>query len=258
MPLHCAQLSDLHLDGTDTTRQRLVRVVADLAQYAVPVDLILVTGDLVQCAAFAEDDREAKLAEYRFVHEQLSPLAPVGYCPGNSDDATFGVFLKETGIKAEGNNSRIDTGNTTFLLADSHVDRSSHGHLADATLEWLEGELSATTGSVVLAMHHPPPPFGHPVIDALRLDNASNLQHLVQRFPQIDGILCGHTHATAATQFAGRLLFVAPGVHSRGQHPWAYSKDVAADLLDTSVPPGYALHRIDVTGLTSFPVMLRG
>lgn len=258
MPLHCAQISDLHLDGTETTRQRLVHVALELARYPIPVDVVLVTGDLVQCVAFAENDREAKLAEYRFVHEQLSPLAPVGYCPGNSDDDTFSAFLEEIGVNAEGNNSRIDTGDVTFLLADSHVDGAPHGHLADATLEWLEGELSETTGSVVLAMHHPPVPFGHPVIDALRLDNASNLQHLVQRFPQIDGILCGHTHASAATQFAGRLLFVAPGVHSRGQNPWAYDKDVASDLLDTSAPPGYALHRIDVTGIASFPILLRG
>lgn len=258
MPLHCAQLSDLHLDGTDTTRRRLVQVAAQLARNPVPVDLILVTGDLVQCAAFADDDREAKQAEYRFVHELLSPLATVGYCPGNSDDAAFGVFLAEAGIEAAGNNSRIDVADVTFLLVDSHVEGARHGHLDDATLEWLEGELSVVTGSVVLAMHHPPVPFGHPMIDALRLDNASNLQHLVQRFPQIDGILCGHTHASAATQFAGRLLFVAPGVHSRGQNPWDYNEDVPGELLDTSAPPGYALHRIDVTGITSFPILLRG
>ena len=41
-----------------------------------PIDLLIVSGDIVQSAAFAGDDDRA-LAEYRFAHDTLAGLTPM-------------------------------------------------------------------------------------------------------------------------------------------------------------------------------------
>jgi len=254
MPLTCAQLSDLHLDGTGTTRNRLRRIAEQIAALPERVDVLIVSGDIVESSAFGESP-EAALAEYQFVHDLLSPLGPVGYCAGNSDGEAFDRFLAGLGIAADHGNSRLDAGDVSFLLVNSRVADAYHGHLDDATAAWLASELERPTPGVVIVMHHPPLPFGHPVIDGLRLDNPAVLEDAIRGHPHVIGVLCGHTHAAAATLFAGRPLFVAPGVHSYGQLPWAYTEGTTA-LIDPTTPPGYALHQLEADRLTSFPILL--
>lgn len=254
MTVTFAQVTDLHLDGSDAPRQRFRRVARELGELATPVDAIVVTGDIVQCPGIA--DEEMKLAEYRFVHELLSAIAPVGYCRGNSDDGVFGRFIEETGRPADAMSMRLDIDGASFLFADSHVDHSLHGHLAEATLAWLGRELEAGSGPVVLALHHPPVPLGHPVIDGVRLDNADALEALVERSSRVVGTVCGHTHAATASQFAGRPLVVAPGVVSAGRVPWMHRDPETTPPTNPSYPPGYALHRVDGQRLTSYPVQL--
>jgi 3',5'-cyclic-AMP phosphodiesterase len=250
----CAQVTDPHLDGTGTTRDRLRRVVAELARSIETIDLILVTGDAVQSAAFANAPADAILAEYRLAHEMLSPIAPVGYCPGNADDATFDTFIAELGIDKV--NHRVDASGVTFLMLDSRILGELPGHLDDTTLAWLEASLEAEAGPVVIALHHPPIAYGQPVIDTLKLDNADALEAVVRRYPQVVGLLCGHTHTAIAARFADRPIFVAPGVHSSGRLPWI-PQEPGTPPIDPTAPPAYAMHRIDGEGMTSLPVVLR-
>ena len=249
-----AQVTDPHLDGTDGPRQRFRRVAQSLAELVTPVDAIVVTGDIVQAPGI--DNDEVKLAEYRLVHETLSTIAPVGYCRGNSDDHTFERFLNEAGLPAEGMCMRLDIDGASFLLADSHVDDALHGHLTGETLAWLERELGQGSDPVVLALHHPPVPLGHPVIDDLRLDNADALEALVKASSRIVGTVCGHTHAATASQFAGRPLFIAPGVQSAGRVPWMHRDMETTPPTDPSFPPGFALHRVDGQQMTSYPAQV--
>jgi 3',5'-cyclic AMP phosphodiesterase CpdA len=255
MPLTCAQLSDLHLDGTDTTRNRLRRIAEQIAAFPERVDALIVSGDIVEGSAFSGTAPDAALAEYRFVHDLLSPLGPVVYSAGNSDGEAFDRFLVGLGIAAHYGNSRLDVGDVSFLMVNSRVTGAYHGHLDDAAAAWLAGELERATSAAVIVMHHPPLAFGHPVIDRLRLDNPAVLEKAIRRFPHVIGILCGHTHAAASTLFAERPLFVAPGVHSYGQLPWAYT-DGSTALIDPMTPPGYALHRVEADRLTSYPILL--
>jgi 3',5'-cyclic AMP phosphodiesterase CpdA len=255
MPLTCAQLSDLHLDGTDTTRNRIRRIAEQIAAFPERVDALIVSGDIVEGSAFGDALPDAALAEYQFVHDLLSQLGPVGYCAGNSDGEAFDRFLTGLGIAVRHGNSRLDAGDVSFLMVNSRVAGAYHGHLDDAAAAWLASDLERTATAAVIVMHHPPLPFGHPVIDRLRLDNPTVLEEAIRGYPHVIGILCGHTHAAAATLFTDRPLFVAPGVHSYGQLPWAYT-DGATALIDSMTPPGYALHRLEADRLTSFPILL--
>ena len=88
-----AHLTDSHLDCTDTTRDRIRRVARELAAATKRVDVIVVTGDTVEGSAF--DDTASMVEEYRLVHDLLAPLAPVTYCPGNSDGEAFDLWFLE-------------------------------------------------------------------------------------------------------------------------------------------------------------------
>ncbi len=249
-----AQLTDFHLDGTETTRDRLQQVVNALSDTTTPIDLVIVSGDIVQSAAFEGND-DGALAEYRFAHDTVAPLGPMAWCPGNADGATYDAALKELFPNTSGTNTRLDAGDVTLLMLDSRVAGELHGHLDDAALAWLENELAATTGPAIIVLHHPPVPVGHPVFDTLRLDNAGALEAVVRRSPQVTGLLFGHTHSAIAAQFAGRPAFGAPGVHSSGQLPWDARE--GESLIDPSAKPAYAVHRVDASGIVSIPVVLR-
>lgn len=249
-----AHVTDPHLDGTETTRQRLRDVATALAGTTTPMDLLILSGDIVQSAAFAGDDDRA-LAEYRFAHDTLAGIAPMAWCPGNADAGAYDTALRELSPATSGTNMRLDGGEVTILALDSRVRGELRGHLDPTALAWLEKELAATTGAVIIVLHHPPVEIGHPVFDTLRLDNADTLEALLRRHAGVTAILFGHTHSAIATRFAGVPAFGAPGVHSSGQRPWDVRE--GEPLIDPTAPPAYAVHRLDAGTITSIPVVLR-
>lgn len=249
-----AQLTDFHLDGTETPRDRLREVVTALSNTTTRVDVVIVSGDIVQASDFTGND-DGALAEYRFAHDTVAPLGPMAWCPGNVDGANYDGALRELFPGTAGTNTRLDAADVTLLMLDSRVTGELRGHLDDTALAWLEEELGRSSKPVIIVLHHPPVPVGHPVFDTLRLDNAGALEAVVQRFPQVTGILFGHTHSAIAAQFAGRPAFGAPGVHSSGQLPWDARE--GQPLIDPSSRPAYAVHRVDASGIVSIPVVLR-
>jgi 3',5'-cyclic-AMP phosphodiesterase len=249
-----AHLTDSHLDGTDTTRDRLRRVAEELAAATARIDLIVVTGDIVEDSAF--DSTASMLEEYRLAHDLLAPLAPVAYCPGNSDGEAFDQFLNEVLPEGEGANRHVEAIGVTFLTLDSRIRGDYAGHLSDKTIAWLDASLASVSGPVVIGMHHPPVTIGHRAFDQLRLDNPEALETVISRFPNVVGIFCGHIHMALATRFGGVDLAVAQGIHSSGSLPWVLDDDPSV-LIDPTAPPAFTMHRVDASGLTSFPVVLR-
>lgn len=249
-----AHLTDSHLDCTDTTRDRIRRVARELAAATKRVDVIVVTGDTVEGSAF--DDTASMVEEYRLVHDLLAPLAPVTYCPGNSDGEAFDLFLKEVFPEGEGANRRVEANGVTILTLDSRIRGDFAGHLGDETIAWLDATLAGVSGPVVIAMHHPPVTIGHRAFDRLRLDNPEALEAVIGRYPNVVGILCGHIHMALATRFGEVDLAVAQGIHSSGSLPWVLDDDPTS-LIDPTAPPAFSMHHVDASGLTSFPVVLR-
>jgi 3',5'-cyclic AMP phosphodiesterase CpdA len=238
-----AHLSDLHLDGLPEVRERTVRVADFLKRLVIPPDAVLVTGDITEPRADV-----SMSDELTWLDSVLDIGAPVLYCPGNSDEPrAFRSFLDTrrdaySDVDGQVHQSRT-AGEVQFLLLDSRTPGSFTGRLEPAAIDWVRQELGAAERPVVVAMHHPPVPLGHPVVDDLRLHDSGQLEQVMAAHDSVVATLCGHTHAATSTTFAGRPLVIAPGVHSAGQLPLAYSGSDQA-LIDESAAPALALHRV--------------
>lgn len=71
-----AQISDLHLDGSERATRRATLVMDYLRALPQPVDAVLVTGDIADHGAEAEYEEAARI---------LAAPFPVLTCPGNHD-----------------------------------------------------------------------------------------------------------------------------------------------------------------------------
>ncbi|GAA4217764.1 metallophosphoesterase [Actinocatenispora rupis] len=234
-----AHLSDTHLDSHPRSAERTARVLDHLHALPRPVDAIMITGDIAD---------HGDIAEYETARRLFDSPVPVLLCPGNHDvrDAYRKGLLGDDRGGDDPVNTRYDVAGAVFLLADSSVPGSDDGHLDDATMAWLRGQLATVpTGTpAFVAFHHPPIALHHPVIDPTRLLPAEPLAALVAEHPQVVAVLTGHFHTAAAGTFAGRPLRIAPGVVSTLRMPW----EGEGPLATQAQPPGVAFHVYDESG----------
>lgn len=229
-----AQLSDTHLDTTDERAERAARVMEHVND--LPVDAVLVTGDIADHGERAEYEQARKLLE--------SPH-PVFMCPGNHDvrGPYREVLLDEPPEDGPVNRVHMVAG-ATFVMCDSTVPGEDRGFLDDATIGWLDRALAEEPGTpAFVCFHHPPVTLGIPYVDGIRQFGVGRLAEVIERHPQVVAVLCGHAHTAAATTFAGRPLLVAPGVVSTLNLPWQ-----GGGIADYGAPPGLAFHVLDDEG----------
>ncbi|MFI0355245.1 phosphodiesterase [Actinomadura sp. 9N407] len=226
-----AQLSDTHFDGGERRAERARRVMARLN--ALPLDAVLITGDIAD---------NGTSAEYEHAREVLASPHPVLMCPGNHD--VRGPY-REVLLDERPDGGPIDrvhrVAGAVFAMCDSTVPGKDHGFLGDATLAWLDRLLAEDPGvPAFVCFHHPPVTLGIPYVDEIRQAGEERLAALIERYPQVVAVLCGHAHTAGATTFAGRPLLVSPGVVSTLRLPWE-----AEDVIDYEAPPGFALHVLE-------------
>ncbi|WP_327088623.1 metallophosphoesterase [Nonomuraea sp. NBC_01738] len=222
-----AQISDIHIGGSAASAERASRVMRHLA--TLRLDAIVVTGDIAD---------HALVAEYEVAAEILgSATVPLIVCPGNHD--TVPEFEKLIGPA----NQVLELETVTFALADSSVPGEHHGYLSDATLAWLDEVLGRRPEvPAFVGMHHHPVDLGIPYVDEIRLRSEERLADLLRRHPHVAGVLAGHAHTGAASEFAGRPLRIAPGVVSTALTT-AETTEFFPVTYDKA--PGYALHHFD-------------
>ncbi|WP_067796347.1 phosphodiesterase [Actinomadura formosensis] len=232
-----AQLSDTHLDGGDRRAGRAARVMDRLN--ALPVDAVLVTGDIAD---------HGEPAEYEQARKVLTSGHPVLTCPGNHDARRpfREVLLGEP--PADGPINRLHrVKGAVVAMCDSTVAGGDHGFLDDTTIGWLDRQLAANPDEpAFVCFHHPPVELQIPYVDAIRQFGEERLAAVIARHPQVVAVLCGHAHTAAATTFAGRPLLVAPGVVSTLRLPWQ-----DGDIADHDAPPGLAFHVLTGEGRLS-------
>lgn len=241
MPTHVvAHVSDLHLDGSPESLGRARHVLAYLDRLPADLEAVVVTGDLT---AAGRPEEYAQIAELI-----AGSRHPVFTCPGNHDarGAYRAGLPDQVTAGSSGDDAPLNrvhrTGGMVFAMCDSTIPGAHAGQLDDATLAWLESELYDTPirTPAVVALHHPPEPLHTPVLDGMRLRNGDRLAAVLDQFPNVAAVLCGHAHTAAATTFAGLPLRVAPGVFSTLTLPWEDGV-----LLDPAHPPGLAFHVVD-------------
>ncbi|MBR8639110.1 phosphodiesterase [Streptomyces tuirus] len=241
-----AHISDLHLDGSVRATERAERVRDRLWELPGRVDALLVTGDIADNGTEPEYEEAARILGLR---DGDAPF-PVLTCPGNHDSRGpyRKALLSRPGAEGPVNSVHVfDAG--AVLMCDSSVPGSDDGELDEETYDWIESALDELDAGLpaLLAFHHPPAALHHPLPDAYRLRHPDRLAGLLERRPEIAGLITGHAHSPAATSFAGRPLVVGPGVTWTLRLPWE-----GEQAGDRDAPPGLAFHVLDDEGrLTS-------
>lgn len=188
--LNIVQITDMHLRGEPHSKLRgidvdagLEAVLAHIQTHHWPLDAVLATGDL------AHEDA----AGYDRLRARLEPLAVPVYClPGNHDLAEFGVVLASGLIRRE---RCIELGGWQIVLLDSTLPGEDGGALDEAELAFLNDRLAAAPEQPALvAVHHHPEPTGVGWLDQTVLANSADLWAVLDRHPQVRGLLWGHIH----------------------------------------------------------------
>ena len=219
-----AHLSDPHLDGSDTRLERLRAVIADTRTLS-HCDLLVVTGDV---ADHGSGD------EYAGFRRELPQHLPALITTGNHDlRATF-----EQHIGAR--NSFHDCGDLRLVGLDTLIEGRDEGRLDAETIAFARDAIATAPGRVLLAMHHPPVPVGHPLVDTTLLSNVDTLAELISASPAIFGLLTGHVHTAYSNTFAGIPVLGAPGIAST-----LTLTEPSRISADPTAPPEYLVHTIN-------------
>ena len=235
-PFLLVQLSDPHIgaDWGDRDSVATLSATVDAVRALEPrPDAVLITGDLADHAAGPE-------------YEQLRELAaridaPLHVLPGNHDDrAELRRHFDVGGTNGEPIQYATDLAALRLVVLDSTRPGEDGGELDAGRLAWLEAALAeARDTPTILALHHPPLRTGVPIYDEIGLpaEDGLALRSIVERHPQVRGIVGGHLHWTVVGGVGGRPVLVAPSTYVQAL------LDFDADEIRLSAePPGFSVH----------------
>jgi len=195
VPPKLLHITDLHLyaDPTSTIKgicsyDSFRSVLAHAKQYLPNPEAVILGGDLAQ---------DESVSTYRQLAAMLGVYqAPFMVTPGNHANLQV---LQGTLIPALEN---ISSCSDSLIMAEwqlialnSHESGSVGGWLTDDALVRLELLLTASESRhVLVALHHHAVPVGSRWLDAIALNNQPALWSILDRFPSVRAVLCGHIH----------------------------------------------------------------
>lgn len=200
------QISDAHLEREPgSADDRLDEAVAMVDASGLAVAAVLVTGDLSE---------DGSPESYRRLRARLDPLAarlaaPLIVLPGNHDDV---ATLRAEMVAGEPVDRVVELDGLRVVTLDSTVAGVHHGELTDDQLEWLADALAVRSPrGTILALHHPPIPSVHPVLDRLALREPERLAATIAR-TDVRLVVCGHAHAVSTATIAGVPVWSGPAL----------------------------------------------
>ncbi|WP_207865931.1 MULTISPECIES: phosphodiesterase [Pseudomonas] len=243
-PFLIAQISDLHLKagqrltyGVVDTLGALRRAVDHLNRLHPRPDIVVISGDLVD---FGRPD------EYAVLHPELARLEmPCYLVPGNHDNREhlLAAFADHAYLPMSAGAPLdwvVEEHPVRLIGLDTTIPGAHGGQLLDSQLLWLDEQLAGRPDApTLLILHHPPFISGIGHMDREPFINASALEQVIARHPQVERLLCGHLHRPMQRRFGGSLSCVCPGT----------SHQIVLDLQQTAPahfnlePAGYLLHR---------------
>lgn len=203
------QITDTHLFagkektllGVNTLRSysAVLKAIEDKQQR---FNLVVATGDLAQ--------DHLPQAYHHFATGIARLLAPCVWLPGNHDfQPAMMDVLEECGLSRA---KQVLIGDEwQLLLLDSQIYGVPHGELSNNQLEWLACRLaSQPERHTLLLLHHHPFPSGCIWLDQHSLRNAYMLADVLQPYPQVKTLLCGHVHQELDAVWLGRRVLATP------------------------------------------------
>lgn len=236
-----AQLSDFHITPPGTMYQNMIpagemarAAVAQLNALTPQPDIVLLTGDLVECGT------PAAYAEAQKILDDID--APVLVQPGNHDHR--GNFLAAfEGCEYLPNsgplNYCVDDYDVRFIGLDSTVPNEHFGAIETESLVWLDEVLAEEKQKpTIILSHHHPTLSGIPYIDEHYNRNGPDLAKILVKHENIVRFVFGHVHRFMVSSFAGTVATCCPSTAS--QIALRLEKDApAASFME---PPGMLLH----------------
>ena len=250
-----AQITDTHITlpgklayAKVDTAQMLRACVSELIALDPPPDLIVHTGDLVDCGL---------AGEYAHLRSILAPLqTPMLAVPGNHDsrEAMREAFRMEGRFPGHGFlQFEVEMGGLSFIGLDTLGAGQGAGELCAERLAWLDATLGKKPDIPTLVlMHHPPFLTGIAHMDRIGLEGRAAFSAVMRRHNQVESTLCGHVHRLIHTRVGGRIATISPSP----------AHQVALDLRPRGPsafrlePPGYMLHRWQDRQLVSHAAVL--
>lgn len=165
-----------------------------------PPHAVLVTGDLVQ-------DDPAGYPHFRRVFGSLQ--LPVLCLPGNHDEPA--AMRRELDCAPFVTGGHIDLGLWRIVLLDSTIPGAAGGRLGAQSLAALKSALGgAPQRHALVCLHHHPVPMESRWLDHVGLQNADEFLDVIDRHPNVRGIVWGHVHQSYDGLRRGVRLLATP------------------------------------------------
>ena len=176
-----------------------------------------------------QDETRAGYEAFRAVLEKYG--VPVYCIPGNHDAPE--IMDEVLGIPPFKAGGTIKNGNWSLIMLNSFSPGEDSGRLEGDELNRLQESLMADRARhTLICVHHHPIPMGSRWLDGVGLRNSAEFFEIVDRFPQVRGILWGHVHQASDRRRKGVRLMSSPSTCSQFL---PNSDDFAIDAR----PPGY-------------------
>lgn len=206
--LRVLQITDTHLYADPTkhlaglnTEQSLLQLLDIAKERILPVDLVLVTGDLIH---------DASVEGYQRLRDHLQELKTPTYCiPGNHDlNPTMEQNITGKGISTEVVSKH---GDWAIIMLDSTIPGEVGGHLDANQLAQLESGLEMHSDcNVLVSLHHHPVSLNSTWIDKIALNNPEELFSVLDKHQNVKCLLWGHAHQLYEGEREGVKLMGSP------------------------------------------------
>jgi Icc protein len=206
--LRILQITDTHLYANTSkhlaglnTEQSLLQLLDIAREKILPVDLVLVTGDLIH---------DASAEGYQRLRDHLLDLNTPTYCiPGNHDQN----HVMEQNIRGKGISTDTVSrhGGWTIIMLDSTIPGEVGGHLNSEQLDQLKSGLdNHSDNHILVSLHHHPISLNSEWIDKIALDNPEDLFSILDQYQNVKGLLWGHAHQLYEGERKGVKLMGSP------------------------------------------------
>ncbi|PSW15094.1 3',5'-cyclic-AMP phosphodiesterase [Photobacterium sanctipauli] len=234
------QITDTHLFADEcgsllgvATKDSFHAVLDAVDVAARPFEAIVATGDISQ-------DHTAESYQ-RFCDGIARWSQPCFWLPGNHDyQPSMQAVLPSPQIKPC---HQVMAGDHwQVILLDSQVQGVPHGELSEQQLAMLDQALAAhPERHALVLLHHHPLPAGSTWLDQHQLHNAEAFWQVVDKYPQVKAILCGHIHQELDRIYHGVRVLATPSTCIQFQPD---SHDFALDRQN----PGWRMLELTAQG----------
>lgn len=240
------QLSDLHFTDDENvphinqeSKTNLISIIEDLNSKSSGDEVIILSGDIVY---------KPTPELYRSLAEIFSNLEQdIFVIPGNHDD---NKCLRDNFIgKNIFHNDILESENWVVMLLDSSHPgaKLGSGRLTEDSLTYLNETLADKSDkNAIVFIHHPSIPFGASWFKEICLENSTEFNEIIHRYPNVKAVISGHAHTQYYELIQNKEFITAPSTWLQFDHTVDYEtryKDEA---------PGYNWYLLKMDGTFNF------